>query len=223
MEKILLVEDDSNIIKTLLIGLPAYGLNPTTTSSVLSAKELIIKTEYELVILDINLPDGSGFELCEYIRKLNSTIPILILTSETDEKSAVKGFSFGADDYVRKPFGIEELVSRIKRLLSKSVKRQEFLIYKSIKLDVSNATVLIKGMDINLTKTELKILELLIRKSEQIVSRDQFLDFVDDEGKIFDRSIDSYVSRLRNKLNKADNIDFEIKAIYGIGYRLGEK
>ena len=78
-------------------------------------------------------------------------------------------------------------------------------------------------MDINLTKTELKILELLIRKSEQIVSRDQFLDFVDDEGKIFDRSIDSYVSRLRNKLNKADNIDFEIKAIYGIGYRLGEK
>ena len=220
--KIFIVEDDPSIIKTLQISLPLYDLDPYSANTIANAKERFVKSKYDLIILDVNLPDGNGFDFCQYIRSTDKEIPILMLTSETHEKSAVKGFSLGVDDYVRKPFGIEELVQRIKRLLSKAQKCLVFE-YQSLKLDMASAKATVADHEIELTKTEFKILELLIRRPEQIVSREEFLDFIGDDGQNMDRSIDTYISRLRRKISGLEKSDFEIKAKYGIGYRLESK
>ena len=220
MSMILLVEDDPIIIKSLSITLSIRGFEVVSASSVKKAIEEAKNNIIDLVLLDINLPDGSGYDFCKIIRQKYKLLPILMLTARTDEASVVKGLTLGADDYVRKPFGLEELVARIKRLLGRGIEQKNILSFASIKMNLNNRVVFIGDKKINLVKREFEVLEVFLKKAGQDITRDSIMSVIDDEGKIFDRTLDSHISHLRSRLKNSGAYDVKIVSVYGIGYRL---
>lgn len=218
--RILLVEDDPMISKTLIMSLPYNGFEVTARDSIQTGIETFTAKTFDAVLLDINLPDGNGLDLCQKIKKVNDNIPILIITAKTDEKTAVLSLEGGADDYIRKPYGIQELSARILRLLERKKKSNQKLLYGSVRIDLNRRIAWVKESQINLGKREFDILTLLIRKSGDAVTRNEILDTLGEDSDIYDRTIDSHLSHLRKKLKDAGSADVQIVSIYGIGYRL---
>ncbi len=224
MSHVLLVEDDPLISKSLQISLGYQGFNVISLESIRESKIYIEKTPADIYLLDINLPDGLGFDLCEWIRSKHESVPIVLLTAKTDEASAVKGLTLGADDYIRKPFGVQELVVRMNRLLDKTfTKNSTLLIFGKLKLDPVKWQVWANDTELNLSKREFEILKLLIQKRGATTTRDEILNALNVDSQIFDRTIDSHLSHLRKKIREAGAGPISIIAVYGIGYRLEEK
>ena len=215
--RILLVEDDPLISKALALSLPFAGFEvvvcETFSAGLLAAQQ----QSFDAVLLDINLPDGDGFGLCRAIRSRDSAIPILMLTAKTDEESAVTGIGCGADDYIRKPYGIHELTARIRRLLEKS--HRQVVTFGSLRVDTAKYQAWAGGSELNLGKREFVMLELLARRNGEVVTRDEILAATDRDALIYDRTIDSHLSHLRKKLKLAGAAE-QIVPVYGVGYRL---
>jgi DNA-binding response OmpR family regulator len=222
VKRLLLVEDDQLISKSLRLSLQYRGFEVSVCETVASALATFEKVSFEILVLDVNLPDDTGYSLCRKIRAVNRTVPILMLTARTDEVSAVKGLESGADDYVRKPFGLEELVARIQRLVEKSSK-SEFMEYHSVKIGVKQRIVWVGEAPVSLYKREFDILALLVSRAGEVVTRDEILQALDKDAEIFDRTIDSHLSHLRRKLKDANLADVQIVPVYGVGYRLESK
>lgn len=216
-EKILLVEDDSFLRDGLSEMLCKNQYSVTLSGSIAGAKENIEKNSYSLIMLDVMLPDGNGFELCEHIRKLDSSTPILFLTACDDEIQIVRGLDAGADDYVTKPFKLLELLSRIRALLRRN--NSSVITSKDIIIDTERMTVR-KGQDIIfVTPTEYQILSALVRNSGIIVTRSSLLQNIwDDNGNyIDDNTLSVHISRLREKIGAS-----HIITVRGVGYRWEE-
>lgn len=219
MKNILLIEDNESILKGLIYSLEQERFKVTTAMTIKDSKNLLESNNiYNLIILDISLPDGSGFDLCKYI-KSNYNIPIIFLTAKDEEQDVVQGFDLGADDYIIKPFRTRELISRANNILRRYNNIQTNIITSSnIKIDLDAQRVYKNDDEIVLTALEYKILALLFTNINQTVSREKILDKIWDiaGNYVNDNTLTVYIKRIRAKLSPNDII----KTIKGIGYRI---
>lgn len=219
MKNILLIEDNESILKGLVYSLEQERFKVTTAMTIKDSKNLLESNNiYNLIILDIPLPDGSGFDLCKYI-KSNYNIPIIFLTAKDEEQDVVQGFDLGADDYIIKPFRTRELISRANNILRRYNNIQTNIITSSnIKIDLDAQRVYKNDDEIVLTALEYKILALLFTNINQTVSREKILDKIWDiaGNYVNDNTLTVYIKRIRAKLSPNDII----KTIKGIGYRI---
>ena len=222
MKKILLVEDNETIIMGLKYSLEQENFNVEVSKTVIDAKKIIENKYFDLVLLDISLPDGNGFEICEYIKQ-NNDMPVIFLTARDEETNVVMGLDLGADDYIIKPFRIRELVSRINSVLrryGKQENKNNLLEYKNIKIDMNLAKVYKDGKEIVFTSLEYKILLLMFSNQNKLITREELLDKIWDIAGNFvnDNTLTVYIKRIREKLED-ENI---IKTVRGMGYRIGD-
>ena len=215
--KLLLVEDNETITKGLKYSLEQENYEIDISRTKNEAEDMINQKEYDLVILDIMLPDGSGYDLCKYIRN-EKEIPVIFLTAKDEERDVVLGFDLGADDYVIKPFRNRELISRIQNILRRYNKDKKELICKNIKIDLDANKVFIKEKEIYFTALEYKILVLLLSNQGKTITREKILDKIWDIAGNFvnDNTLTVYIKRIRAKLGEDD----VIKTVKGIGYRV---
>ncbi|MDR3477854.1 MAG: response regulator transcription factor [Gammaproteobacteria bacterium] len=219
MPKILLVEDDPILARGLEVILKLEGYQIMLVNNLREASE-IDERKILITILDINLPDGSGFDFLKKIRATGSKLPIIILTAKTDEDSIVYGLQQGANDYIRKPFGNRELIARIKVVLKDFSLPEKNLDYGDLQLFPDQREARYQGVKMDISRREFDILRHFMERAGVIVTRDSLLKNINREGEIFDRTIDSHVSHLRSSLRKSGINDIKISSVYGIGYRL---
>ena len=226
---ILLVEDDVTLAMGIEYSLKNEGFNVKTVGKIKDAKEKISNSHIDIILLDVNLPDGNGYELCKEVR-LDSEVPIIFLTACDEEVNIVMGLDLGADDYIAKPVRVRELVARInavarrKGVLSKD-KEDNKIIVKDIKVLPLKYEVYKGEEKLQLTSVEYKLLLLLIENSGNVLTRKTLLEkLLDIEGDFIEEStLTVYIKRLREKL-KEDKINPYIETVRGIGYKwIGEK
>lgn len=217
--KIMLIEDNEAIIMGLEYLLAQEGYQVVTARRAREAEKLLTGEEPDLILLDIALPDGDGFELCKRIRE-DSRIPVIFLTAKEDENDVVRGLDMGADDYVTKPFRNRELVSRIKRVLARSGKGSAVLHCQNVSLDTETGKVSVGGSEVALTKLEYRILSSLMAYPGKLFSREEILAEIWDVSGNFvnDNTLSVTVKRIREKLGDTDG--HFIKTIRGMGYRV---
>ena len=217
--KILIIEDDPVITEFLSTGLKYEGYEVTPKTAGKAGLDALQQATFDLIILDVMLPDIDGFEVCRHIRNRGSDIPILMLTVKKEISDRVKGLDSGADDYLTKPFSFDELLARIRALLRRSgrIHESKRLEAGDIVLDQETREVIRNGKKINLTPTEFGLLELFMRHPHRVFTRETLLNRVlgyDYDGGT--NIIDVHISHLRNKLG--DRPPRLIRTIYAVGY-----
>lgn len=217
--EIMLVEDNEAIIMGLEYLLSQEGYQVVTARNMAQAEDFLARLDVGLVLLDIGLPDGDGFQLCRKVKREGQT-PVIFLTANEDETDVVKGLDMGADDYVIKPFRNRELVSRIRSVLRRSGKGTSVLRCGDITLNTETGKVTRGGSEIGLTKLEYKILSNMMSCPGKLFTRDEILsDIWDISGNfVNDNTLSVTVKRLREKLGDSDGRF--IKTVRGMGYRL---
>lgn len=221
---ILLVEDDPALALGLVDTFEFEGFNVTHASTGQDAIDHVGGQPPDCIILDLMLPDMNGYQICESIRKKNAQVPILMLTARSQEVDKVRGLNAGADDYVTKPFGVSELVARVRALLRRSQANlgaeKPFAIGDTI-VDPA-AQELRRGDEvIELTHHELSLLSLLWVRQGQAVTRDEILDRVwGIESSPTNRTVDNVVVKLRKKLDDSSEKPKHLHTVYGVGYKL---
>ena len=222
MCKILLLEDDAGLIDGLVYSLERNGFSLDVARMVSDAENYLSKHEYDLLLLDVTLPDGTGFEVCEHVRKTGSDVPIIFLTARDTENDAVTGFTLGADDYISKPFPIEVLRKKVLAVLKRTGGGAARIRYRDLEVDKEKCLVLMKGQEIHLTSTEYKLLLYLMKNRGRVVTKAMLLDQLwDIDGNfVDDNTVRVNIKRLRQKLN--DEKQEYIVTVFGMGYTLGE-
>jgi two-component system, OmpR family, response regulator len=224
--KILVVEDDPPISDVLEYALKAAGYEVEVARRGREAVERVRESGPELIVLDVGLPDLDGFEVCRLLRKA-SDVPVIFLTSRSDEIDRVVGLEIGGDDYMVKPFSPRELLARIKAIRRRNqstTKKPESdsripLQYGPITIDPDRFRICCHGQEIVLTAQEFKLVELLVRHPGRVFTRDQVLNRAwGDDGLVADRTIDVHVRSIRRKFGELDFIE----TVRGVGYRARE-
>ena len=224
--KILLVEDDKTIASALEYSLEKEGFTIVLCHDVASGKKALIENEFGLCLLDISLPDGTGYELCKIIKDKRD-IPIIFLTACDDEVNVVMGLDMGADDYITKPFRLRELVSRIKSVLRRYHKEDGSTIIlgnNSLRINTLEAKVYKDGEEVNLTALEYRLLLTFVKNKRQVLSRSQLLEGIWDVAGDFvnDNTLTVYIKRIREKLEDDPQKPTIIKTVRGLGYKVGD-
>lgn len=221
MKKILIIEDEAKIANVVRSYLEREGYQTSIADTGEKALRLI-KDSYDLIILDLMLPDIDGESLCAAVREI-SDIPILMLTAKSSENDRVKGLGLGADDYIVKPFSARELVARVKAHLRRARKDEDRILSFNnglLKIDTQSMQVIKGASRFALTPTEFKILITLAERPQNVFSRSQLVNIVqgfDFEG--FDRVIDAHMKNIRHKIEDDMQKPVFIKTVYGAGYR----
>lgn len=224
MIRILLLEDDASLIDGLEYALGKNGFDVETVRTVRGAMACLRQSApYDLLLLDVTLPDGTGFEVCEKLRADGSQLPIIFLTASDEEVNVIRGLDSGADDYITKPFKLNELLSRIKALLRRSAgfSQSVFLEANGIKVDLMERLVWKNGVLLDLPLVEYKLLCLLMRNPNHLLTRETILDSLwDGAGNyVDDNTLSVYVRRLRNKIEETPNAPQHLLTERGIGYK----
>ena len=222
MEKILIVEDDSGISDFVKAELDHEGFETTVAADGRVALEVFESFNPDLILLDVMLPGLSGLEVLRRIRK-TSAVPVIMVTARGETYDRVNGLNAGADDYLPKPFEIEELLARMRAVLRRSAKvaaeAKSFKI-RDLELNCDSMKVTLKGEVIELSKTEYLMLKLLMEKKNQVLSRDQMIDDVWGEDHFIDvNTIDVYVGYLRSKIDQVAKQEY-IKTVRGTGFMM---
>lgn len=220
MPKILIIEDDFQIIKSLRINLKLSGYESDSASTLADAWKKLNEEYFDLMLLDIGLPDGSGLDFCQKVRDSGDDIPILFLSARTDESTVVKGINKGGDDYLRKPFGIEELKARMNKIIKRFSSPTNIIVFGNLTIDPVKRVVTILDQMVSLGRKEMEILIILARKAGDIVTRETILSTIYDSADMYDRTVDSHMSHLRRKLREVAGNSLQINSVYGLGYRL---
>ncbi len=220
--RILVVDDEKDLVRLLSYNLQKEGYDVFSAYDGTSVMDLVWGKRPDLIILDLMLPDRSGFDICQEIKQVESTrnIPIIMLTARSSEHDRVSGFEAGAEDYVVKPFSPKELVLRVKAMLARTKKDiPTTLQVGRITIYPEEFRVQVDGENVHLTTTEFRILFTLARQPNIVKTREQLLAEVwEDEAEyVLDRTVDAQVKRLRSKLGPARDT---ITTVRGIGYRL---
>lgn len=219
-QSIFILEDDEDLVDGICLSLESPELCFTKCKTISKAKELLKQNTFDLLILDINLPDGSGLELCREIRK-SSKIPIALLTARDMELDIVTGLECGADDYITKPFSLMILRARIRALLRRntSVQKTEYRT-DTFQFSFDTMNFYKNGKSMELSKTEQRILYLLVFNEGQILTRERLLEWVWPEGTEYveDNALSVGIRRLRDKLEEIPSKPAYIKTVYGKGY-----
>ena len=220
MEKIIIVEDDKIIREELQSFLSKYGYEVVAPSEFENIVEFILNENANLVLLDINLPVFDGYYICREVRK-KSEVPIIVVTSRDSDMDELMSINLGADDFVTKPYNTQILLARIGALLKRSGSNTvstNILTYKDFQLNLSNATALYNGKEIDLTKNEVKILSYLINHKGEIVSRELLMEYLwTSEFFVDDSTLTVNITRLRKKLEEI-SIENVIETRRGLGY-----
>ena len=222
MNKILLVEDDLSIIDGLKFSLKKNGFNIDLARTLQESFFMLNNNKYDLLLLDLTLPDGNGFDICRKVRQ-SSDVPIIFLTASDEEVNIVMGLDIGGDDYITKPFKLNELISRIKALLRRSnISKQETVELKSnnITINLLEGRVSKKSKEIELTTVEYRLLQLFMQNPNIVLSRNVILEKLWDNSGNFidDNTLSVYVRRLRSKIEE-DNVPKFLVTIRRVGYK----
>lgn len=215
MHKILVVEDEPSISDLIVLSLRSAGYHCEQVFDGEKAADLLVDNKYDLILLDIMLPNVDGYELMEFVRPMK--IPVIFLSAKSKVEDKVKGLKLGADDYLTKPFEVIELIARVESVLRRYNKTEEMLTYGDILVDQASHSVTKNGQNIILTDKELRLLVLLIKNKNLALFREQIYENVWEKEYTGDsRTIDLHIQRLRKKLDLKD----KIVSIFKIGYRL---
>ena len=222
-QPILLIDDDVQIRRFLKVGLATGNFKVTEARTGAAALTLLAEQEFELVILDIGLPDRNGLEILEDIRRF-SKIPVIILSVRNDEAGKVRAFNLGADDYMTKPFGMAELLARIQTAIRhrfQSAGTQAVIKIGDLEIDLVNYHVSRNGTEIQLTRTELALLRLFLEHRDKVLTHEFILKNIRGRYQLSDSQyLRVYIRALRNKIESSDADAKLIHTIAGIGYRL---
>lgn len=223
--KILAVEDEVKILEIVKAYLQREGYEVITATNGKEAMKVFSEEEFSLAILDLMLPDITGEEICKLIRK-KSDIPIIMLTAKVDEGSIINGLSIGSDDYVTKPFSPKQLVARVNALIRRYESKfstENILSYNNeLFIDLNNLEVRKGDNLISLTATEFKLLTLLAKNPKRVFSREDLISYVlGDDFEGFDRTIDSHIKNLRQKVEDNTRKPRYILTVHGFGYKFG--
>lgn len=224
MEKILLVEDDAAIVGSLSQLLSLHGFQVTTAGGQGEALALMRGQGFDLLLLDVALPDGSGFGVCAAARHEAPDMPVIFLTASDDEMSVVAGLDMGAEDYIAKPFRPLELISRIRTALRRRGKAPALYQLGDVSVDAGRGRVEKRGEEMILSALEYKLLLLLLTHRGGVLSREALLSALWDAGGDFvtDNTLTVYIKRLREKLEDDPQQPTLIKTIRGVGYKAGD-
>ncbi len=220
MAHLLLLEDDPSFGKSLKLFLEMEGYSVDWARDIRSVEPLASKKLPDCYLLDWNLPDGTGLEVCGKIRETDEQVPIIFLTARTEEEFAVKALEKGACDYMRKPFGQSEFLLRLKKALKEVHQVRDELKFCDLCVERSQRKAFFAGQELKVTGREYDVLELFVKRAGSVVSREELVALIDEDGSISDRTLDSHVSHLRSKLKSAGAGALRIAAVYGVGYRL---
>ena len=223
MDNILIADDNMEIIKILKPYIEKEGFNVIFA---LDGEEALLKFEHYnpiLILLDIMMPRFDGLEVCRIIREKSNT-PIIMITAKSEDADKILGLNSGADDYIIKPFSPGEVVARINAVLRRITpshnNTSSKISYPSLEIDLNNYSVKLDGKKINLTKKEIEVLWMIASAPNKILSRDELLDNIWGEDYFGDpRTIDTHIKRLRAKLNLNGQYTWDIKTIWGAGYK----
>lgn len=218
MNRILIVEDEPRIASFIAKGLKAAGYTTQTVSTAAEGRTQAVSATFDLIILDLGLPDGDGYSVLSYIRSLGLDIPVIILTARNSVGDTVTGLQSGADDYMPKPFHFDELLARVQLRLRPDPQEAEvsILSHDGLELDLLRRVATIDGVEVDLSVREFELAETFLRHPGQALSREQLLSRI--WGYDYDPGsnvVDVYVRYLRNKLGAK-----RFETVRGIGYRL---
>lgn len=222
-ETILVVEDDASIRLGLTRNLNFEGYNVVSAADGHEGMEAAFRERPDLVLLDVMLPGPSGLEICKALRRHDPTLPILILSARTQEKDKVEGLELGADDYIAKPFSVRELLARIRTALRRrrAMAGEDVpFVFANGEVDFAARVLRVDGVEQDCSAREFELLRYLVRNRGKVVTRDQILNRVwgyDYEGTA--RTIDNFIQRLRQKIEKDPENPTWIRTVRGVGYR----
>lgn len=216
-----MIDDDESLNRLLVDYFPRFGHELLTATSVQAGKRILRTSDPDLLILDVMLPDADGLELCRSLR-LESDIPIIMLTARADVPDRVLGLQYGADDYVPKPFEPRELVARVENVMRR-VRAAPMRILTAaggLALETETRRVTLNEEEVSLTSTEFELLRILMESRGHVLTRESLLRRLRGlDADIFDRSVDMLVSRLRNKLDDDSRSPRFIKTVWRVGYQ----
>jgi two-component system response regulator RegX3 len=220
---ILMVEDERSILEPLVEALQREGFDTQVAETAAGARELAGRLEPDLVLLDVMLPDGSGYDICRELRAA-SRVPIIMLTARGEETDRIVGLELGADDYIVKPFSAREVIARIRAVLRRSEDHTERpgapIQIGPLTLDPAKRSVTLDGGDVDLTRKEFELLELLMSEAGTVITRERLIDEVWDVNWFGStKTLDVHVSGLRRKLGDNSTSPRFIHTVRGVGFR----
>ena len=220
MERLLIIEDEADIREVLEYNFRQAGFDAVTTDSGQEGLRLFRERPPHIVLLDLMLPDISGFEVCKAMKRERESVPVVMLTAKGEEVDRVVGFELGADDYVVKPFSVRELVLRVQAILRRrkaDPAPQDIFEFGRLRIDRSAHRAWVADKEVELTALEFKLLTILLERRDRVQSRSSLLEVVwGITADINTRTVDTHVKRLREKLGAAADY---IETVRGIGYR----
>ncbi|MCT8978783.1 response regulator transcription factor [Clostridium sp. CX1] len=224
MNKLLLVEDDESLALGIEFSLRDEGYEVSRAATIEASKSLFNSEPFDLLILDINLPDGSGYDLCKYVRE-KSNVPIIFLTALDDEVNVILGLEIGGDDYITKPFRVRELLSRVKALLRRSsnstMSPSNRLISEEIEVDLGTAIVKKRDLPVTLTAQEYKLLLIFMNNPKILMKREKILRELTEDSEVFfdENTLSVYIKRVREKIEDNPREPKYIVTLRGLGYK----
>jgi len=227
---ILLIEDDKNIAELVSLHLNNIGFQVERAATFTEGNKLATTNKYELILLDLMLPDGDGMDICRNLRMEKIQTPIVMLTAKSEEIDKVLGLESGADDYITKPFSIREFVARVKAIIRRSSvslvddHEDSLLTFSDLNIDLKKRKVTINNQNIDLTKKEFELLYFLAKNKGITYSREKLLNIIwgyDFAG--YDHTVNSHINRLRAKIEKNPAKPNYILTSWGVGYRFNDE
>ncbi|BBK28233.1 DNA-binding response regulator [Staphylococcus arlettae] len=216
MTKILIVEDEQNLARFIELELKHEAYEVEIENDGQTGLDRALEYEFDLILLDLMLPNINGLEICRQIRQVQNT-PIIMITAKSDTYDKVVGLDYGADDYIVKPFDIEELLARIRAMLRRQPQKNEINI-NGLVIDKGAFKVSVNGEHVGLTKTEYDLLLLLAENINHVMQREQIIEYVwGYDSEVETNVVDVYIRYLRNKLKPFDK-DSYIETVRGVGY-----
>ena len=225
MSRILIIEDDENILELEKDYLEANGFIVDFASDGVKGLAAALSIKYDLILLDIMLPNMNGFEICKSIRR-EKNIPIILVSARKGEPDKINGLGFGADDYIVKPFSPSELVARVKAHINRyrrltNTTEKEIVSFEKLRLDKNSGEAFFNGINLNLTKKEFEVLYLMVTKPDTVFTKNELFEKVWGYDSLGDTStLTVHINRLRDKLREIDPNTEYIKTIWGRGYRI---
>jgi DNA-binding response OmpR family regulator len=225
MERILIVDDNPDIREVLGTYAAKEGFEPITAKDGFEALELFRKTSPAVILLDVMMPGMDGYRVCERIRS-ESDVPIILITAKGEDYERVMGLDIGADDYIVKPFNANEVMARVRAILRRMARveqkeEKKILSISNLTINIESYSVYVGAEKLPLTKKEVETMWILAENPSKVFTRDNLLDSLWGQDYFGDsRTVDSHIKRLRAKLDKVDHPDWEIKTIWGLGYKL---
>jgi len=222
LQTILVVEDEAPIAETIVYALKTEGYDPVWRTTGREALEVLAVQAVALVVLDVGLPDGNGFDVCREIQR-RGRVPVIFLTARSGEVDRIVGLELGADDYVAKPFSPRELTARVRAVLRRSNGATAAASASGWQHDAERCRISYNGRALDLTRNEYRLLAALVASPGRVFSRDQLMELAwDDPGAALDRTVDAHVKQVRAKLREVAPDDELIVTHRGLGYSLKE-